>query len=265
MRIPPGEKKVEHANLVRLNGGFIPETYAHTPDQFVALSTAAAATTTIKLGTGICWAARHQQLSLAKMIASLDLYSDGRFLFGVGLGSVIEEAGVLGVEEHRRWSITREHLRAMRQIWSEDEPSFEGEFCRFPPVRSYPKPLQKPWPPILIGSSKNGSCQRVLETVAALGDGWMPAVHDGPQWLAGRLKVLGELVEQAGRDFRRIEISALVAATRDMDGPAVVGQFSEAGAHRLILMVPPLEAGLMEGFIERLARQFSLPAVATQL
>jgi alkanesulfonate monooxygenase SsuD/methylene tetrahydromethanopterin reductase-like flavin-dependent oxidoreductase (luciferase family) len=111
------------------------------------------------------------------MIASLDLYSDGRFLFGVGLGSVIEEAGVLGVEEHRRWSITREHLRAMRQIWSEDEPSFEGEFWRFPPVRSYPKPLQKPWPPILIGSSKNGSCQRVLETVAALGDGWMPAVH----------------------------------------------------------------------------------------
>jgi hypothetical protein len=72
-------------------------------------------------------------------------------------------------------------------------------------------------------------------------------------------------VEQAGRDLRRIEISALVAATRDMDGPAVVGQFSEAGAHRLILMVPPLEAGLMEGFIERLARQFSLPAVDTQL
>jgi probable F420-dependent oxidoreductase len=256
--VPPITKSYNHPNWQTLTGGEIPETFAHMPDQFVALATAAPMTKKIKLGTGICWAARHHPIALAKLVASADFYCGGRFLFGVGVGWMREEAEIMRVDFGHRWKLTREYLRAMKEIWTHEAPSFKGEFISFPPIRIYPKPVQKPHPPIFIGAGGIGAqdCEQALRTTAALGDGWMPAVHGGPQWLATQVTKLKELCAKAGRDFNSIEISALISPTQDADAQSVIGSYAEAGAHRLIFQVPPLEQSRMERYLERVRSKY---------
>jgi alkanesulfonate monooxygenase SsuD/methylene tetrahydromethanopterin reductase-like flavin-dependent oxidoreductase (luciferase family) len=146
----------------------------------------------------------------------------------------------------------------MKEVWTSDAPSFSGEFISFPPIRTYPKPLQKPYPPIFIGAGGIGAqdCEQALRTTAELADGWMPAVHGGPQWLAAQTGKLRELCAKAGRDFNSIEISALISPTQDADAQSVIGGYAEAGAHRLIFQVPPLEQGRMERYLERVASRY---------
>ena len=152
-------------------GGDLPMEYSHMSDPFISCMAAAAATTTLKVGTGVCLIPEHEPLALAKTVATLDRLSNGRFLFGVGAGWIKEEMENHGTPYDKRWRVLEERIKAMKALWTEDEASFHGEHVNFDRVWSYPKPLQRPHPPIVLGTfaSKWGR-QRVAE----FGDGWMP-------------------------------------------------------------------------------------------
>ena len=161
---------VESASPFPATGGAIPWTYSHFTDPYIALARASAVTTKLKLGTGITLVPQRNPLLLAKEIAALDLHSGGRFIFGIGTGWLKEEVEMFGGNFPRRWTQTREALDVMKALWTQDAAEFHGEFFDFPPVRSYPKPAQKPHPPIVIG----GSAKNVLKRIVDHADGWLP-------------------------------------------------------------------------------------------
>src|SRR6476660_6994626 len=132
-------------------GPNLPKEYWHTHDLFVALATAAAVTTRLKVGSGICLLVERDPIITAKEVASVDALSRGRMLFGIGGGWNAEEMEDHGTDFRARWKLLRERVLAMKRIWTEDEPSFEGEFVRFGPMWSWPKPVQKPHPQVLLG------------------------------------------------------------------------------------------------------------------
>jgi probable F420-dependent oxidoreductase len=183
--------------------GVIPETYKRIVDPFVALARASAVTKTIQLGTGICLVPEHNPLLLAKEVATLDYFSGGRFVFGIGAGWLREETEILGGDFPHRWSQTRDSILAMKEIWTKEEAEYHGRYYDFPPVRSYPKPAQKPHPPILLG----GNAPNVLRRVAQWGDGWMPGGMTPDRVREGRA-TLNELAQEAGRDPASIQILA---------------------------------------------------------
>src|SRR3984957_2026067 len=151
-------------------GGELPREYSHTIDLFVALTMAAAATKTIKLGSGICLVVEHDPIVLAKEVASVDLASRGRMIFGIGGGWNVEEMENHGTAFKTRWKLLRERVEAMKAIWTQDEASYHGEFVNFESMWSYPKPVHKPHPPILMGGGSSGVLRRVVNYC----DGWMP-------------------------------------------------------------------------------------------
>ncbi|MFZ1122385.1 MAG: LLM class F420-dependent oxidoreductase, partial [Candidatus Binataceae bacterium] len=166
---------IHHRTPYPMGDGTIPEFYAHMPDPFVSLALAAGATTRMKLATGICLVPERDPIVMAKEISTLDHFSGGRFLFGIGAGWLADESEIMGVEFKRRWPMTREYIAAMKELWTKPEPSFEGEFVRFPKVKFFPKPAQKPHPPIIIGAGGMGlNCERPLKDTVEMGDGWMP-------------------------------------------------------------------------------------------
>ena len=168
-------------------GGELPREYSHTHDLFVALTAAAAATSRIKLASGICLVTEHHPIQLAKAIASLDQLSGGRVVLGIGAGWNAEEMANHGVPFRDRWKILRERVLAMRRIWTEDEAEFHGEFVDFDPLWSYPKPHRPGGPPILIGASSKW----VFDRIAEYADGWLP-IHGFPgrahEGVAGSLR-----------------------------------------------------------------------------
>jgi probable F420-dependent oxidoreductase len=153
--------------------GQIPEIYSHMCDPFVAMSMMAAVTTKLKLGTGVCLVPERHPLVTANEIATLDAFSEGRVLFGIGAGWLKEESEILGGDFPHRWSQTREYIQAMRELWTKDQVSFEGKYVNFPPVKLYPKPASKDGPPVLIGSKDRNA----LRWVARWGDGWCPIFY----------------------------------------------------------------------------------------
>lgn len=159
-----------------------PDYLSRMPDPFVALSRAGTATRRVRLGTGICLVPEHNPLILAKQVATLDHFCQGRVNFGIGAGWNREESEILGVDFDHRWTQTRECVEVMRALWAEDAPSYAGRYYTFPPVRSYPKPLQQPGPPVLFGSS--GS-PRVFRRVVAWGQGWIPVMKSVDEFAAG--------------------------------------------------------------------------------
>ena len=183
--------------------GAIPEVYGRIVDPFVALARASAVTSRIKLGTGICLVPERNPLLLAKEIATLDRYSDGRFIFGIGAGWLREETEIMGGDYEHRWTQTRESIEAMKQLWTQDEAEYHGRYYDFPPVRSFPKPVQRPHPPVYLG----GKARNVFRRVVAYGDGWMPNRTSPEEIRAGRA-TLDELAESAGRDPQSIDIMA---------------------------------------------------------
>ncbi|HEV3111429.1 MAG TPA: TIGR03619 family F420-dependent LLM class oxidoreductase [Candidatus Binataceae bacterium] len=153
----------------------VPDWYTRIPDPFITLIAVAAATRRLKLGTGICLVPEHEPITLAKTIATLDLFSGGRFLFGIGAGGIREESAAMGVDFRRRWVITREYIAVMKELWTKTDSQFQGEFVKFPPLKSLPKPLQRPHPPIHIGAGGMGpKYTRALKDTVAIGDGWAP-------------------------------------------------------------------------------------------
>ena len=209
--------------------GVIPETYSHFIDPFVALARASGVTSRIKLGTGIVLVPERHPLLLAKEVSTLDLFSGGRFLFGIGAGWLREETQIMGGDFDHRWTQTRESILAMKELWTKPEAEFHGRYYDFPRVRSYPKPAQKPHPPVLLG----GAAKTVLERVAAWGDGWLPN-RITPEQLRERRTTLDRLAQDAGRDPATITISVHgQPADRDL-----VKRLHDAGASRVIVRPP---------------------------
>ena len=209
--------------------GVIPESYSHFIDPFVALARASGVTTRMKLGTGIVLVPERNPLLLAKEISTLDLFSGGRFLFGIGSGWLREETQIMGGDFDHRWSQTRESILAMKELWTKVEAEFHGKYYDFPLVKSYPKPAQKPHPPVILG----GHAKNVLERVVAWGDGWLPN-RITPDKLRESRATLDRLAKDAGRNPSAITISVHgQPADRDL-----IKQFHDAGATRVIVRPP---------------------------
>ena len=176
--------------------GQIPEVYSHMCDPFVAMALAAGATTRLKVATGVLLVPERNPLLTANETATLDHFSDGRVLLGIGAGWLKEESEMLGVDFPHRWTQTREYIAAMRELWTKEEASFEGKYVKFPPVRLYPKPAQKGGPPILLGSKDKNA----LNWVAQWGDGWCP-IFVSPEATAHRSATASRRMRTAGRDL----------------------------------------------------------------
>src|SRR5262245_35198815 len=211
-------------------GPDLPREYWHALDPFVGLGAVAAATRTLRLGTGICLVVERDPITTAKEVATLDFVSGGRFLFGIGAGWNREEMEHHGTDPEQRFKVMRERVLAMKEIWTKEEPSYRGRFVRFDPIWSWPKPVQRPHPPILIG----GSGDRVLERVVEYGDGWMPIPGRGP--FEERIAELQRKAETAGRG--RIPVSAFMIPA----DPARVERYRDLGVERCIFGLPSAPA-----------------------
>jgi len=211
-------------------GGDLPKEYWHTHDPFLALMAAAAVTKRIKLATGICLLIERDPITTAKVVASLDQLSNGRVLLGIGAGWNVEEMANHATDFRHRWTVLRERVEAMKRIWTEEAAEYHGKFVDFDPIWQYPKPLQKPHPPIILGSASRKSLSRIVDYC----DGWVPigfALRD----LAGTIRALHEQATAKGRDPRSIEIS-LFWAPGDADA---LRSMRDLGIARGILAVPP--------------------------
>mgnify|MGYP001069378582 FL=1 len=208
--------------------GKIPKVYADIVDPFIALSRASAVTTKLKLGTGICLVPERNPLLLAKEVATLDMYSQGRFLFGIGAGWLREETEIMGGDFAHRWSQTREAILAMKELWTTVGSEYHGKYYDFPPVYSFPRSVQKPHPPVFLG----GMAKNVFKRIIDYGDGWMPNRVVPEDVQKGRA-TLDELAEAAGRDPKSIIVSVF---GQQPDADLLKG-FEEAGADRVMIRV----------------------------
>jgi len=228
-------------------GGELPKQYWHTHDPFVALAAVAAATERLKLGTGICLVVERDPITTAKEVASLDRLSGGRFLFGVGAGWNREEMRNHGTDPRTRFTLMRESVEAMKAIWTQDEAEYHGRLVDFDPIWSWPKPVQQPHPPVLVG----GNGEKVLERVVAFGDEWMPNRVKAEAFVA-RLQELRRLAEEAGR--APIPVTVYGASRK----PDVLAEWAENGVTRAVYWLPSADAGEVErrvdeaaGYVER--------------
>lgn len=222
-------------------GGDLPDYYWRSHDPFVALSAAAAVTTTLRLGTGICLVIERDAITLAKECASLDVISNGRLILGIGAGWNREEMENHGASYPDRWKITREKILAMKKIWTEDEPEFHGEFVDFDPIWSWPKPVQPGGPPVWIGASSKW----VFDRVAEYAEGWMPIGGLG----SGNMERLRAALEKRGRDVSDITLALFGAPVDEEQARGRIGQ----GFSELIFGLPPASADENLPRLDRLA------------
>ncbi len=210
-------------------GPNLPKEYWHTHDPFVALATAATVTTRLRVGTGICLVIERDPITLAKEVASLDVLSNGRFIFGIGGGWNAEEMENHRTDFKKRWRVLRERILAMKEIWTKDEPEFHGEFVSFAPIWSYPKPVQKPHPPILLGVNTSNGRQRAVEYC----DGWLPLAGRAGDLAAG-IADLRQRAGKAGRDPHSLAVSVYGAKPEE----GAVREYEKAGVERAIFALP---------------------------
>jgi probable F420-dependent oxidoreductase len=211
------------------SGGELPREYSHTLDPFVSLMAAAAATRRLRVGTGICLLIERDTIVTAKEVASLDILSNGRLLFGVGGGWNAEEMENHGTVFKTRFRRLEEQVRALKEIWTKDAAQFHGDFVNFDPIWSWPKPVQKPHPPVLFGGETEHTLRRVVE----IGDGWFPRARSAERIFAG-LETLKTMAARAGRNMRSISVSVFGAAA----DPALLERYRAAGITRAILRLP---------------------------
>jgi len=211
-------------------GGELPKEYSHTLDPFVALGIAAGVTKNLKLATGICLAIEHQALTLAKTVATLDHISNGRVLLGLGAGWNREEMENHGTGYDSRFRKLEEQMAALREIWTNDEATFHGEFENFDSVWSWPKPVQKPHVPMILG----GETDYTLKRIVKFADGWLPRAMN-PELVLKGIKKLESFAEEAGRSMDTISISVFAPPPRG----EVIDRFRETEVDRVILMIPP--------------------------
>jgi probable F420-dependent oxidoreductase len=224
-------------------GGELPREYSHTLDLFVALSAAATATEHLLIGTGVCLVIERDPITLAKEVASLDFISRGRLLFGIGAGWNLEEMENHGTNPPQRWKLMREQILAMKAIWIQDEAEFHGRFVNFDPLWSWPKPVQKPHPPILVGGDGPHTLQRVVD----YGDGWMPITVVLRRPLSDWIADLNRLAAEAGRG--PIPVTVYGAASR----PEIIQHYAELGVERCLLWLPSASREEVLPFLDRYA------------
>ena len=217
-------------------GGELPPEYSRTYDPFVALSLAAAATERLLIGTGICLVVERDPIVTAKAVASLDVLSGGRFIFGVGAGWNREEMRDHGTDPRTRMRLMTERVEAMQAIWTQEEASYEGEFVSFERIWCRPKPLQQPHPPIYVG----GNGPTVLDRVLRFGDAWMPNTVDDEDII----RRISELRERAGRD---VPVTLNAAPRR----PERLARFVEAGVERALFYLPQRDLAALEDRLDR--------------
>lgn len=217
----------------RDNAPPLPEWYWRTHDQLIALTAVAARTERLKVATGITLVAQHDPIWLAKQIASLDVISNGRFTLGVGYGWNKEEMAQHGVAYRTRRHLVHEKLRAMRALWTEEVASFDGDMVRIQPSWSWPKPVQRPHPPIVMGG---GPGPGMFAAIAEFADGWSPLGRI--QNLKDHVTEMREVVAAAGRDPDEIEVSIFQARPK----PEKIEEWVAAGVGLLIMDVPSAPA-----------------------
>jgi probable F420-dependent oxidoreductase len=225
----------------------LPEQYWRSHDAFVALAYAAAVTTTLQLGTGVTLVAQRDPIWTAKEVASLDALSNGRLILGIGYGWNKEEMGQHGVAYTRRRELLREKMLLMKALWTEDEASYQGELVNLEPSWAWPKPVQHPHPPILMGAAAG---PKAIADMVEFCDGWMP--------LATRMDIVGEVgrvreaVAAAGRDPATFQIVAYGARTDSVEA------LIDAGVDHTIFNLRPLGTSETVAYLDRLAAEIPL-------
>jgi probable F420-dependent oxidoreductase len=224
-------------------GGELPREYSHTHDPFAALAAMAAVTERLKLGTGVCLIIQRDPIVTAKEVATVDQISGGRFLFGVGAGWNREEMENHGTDYRTRFTRMRESVEAMKAIWTEDEAEYHGKIVDFDPVWCWPKPAQKPHPPVLVG----GLGEKVLDRVVAYGDEWIPNRVKSPEDLASRIAELQRRAEEAARGPIPVTVFGAKSDVRLLE------RLRDAGVTRSLFYLPPAEPGEVEQALDQLA------------
>jgi probable F420-dependent oxidoreductase len=208
----------------------LPRRYVHTFDLFVAITAALTATSRLRVGSGICLVIERDPIITAKEVASVDFLSGGRFEFGVGAGWNREEMANHGTDPRRRMALLRERVEAMKAIWTNDEASYEGEYVKFDRIWCWPKPAQRPYPPVLVGGNGPG----VLDRVLAFGDAWFP--NYAPQGILDRAE---DLRARADRPVR-LMVMGVPADAR------VLETYAQAGFDRAVHWLPSTPRGPVE-------------------
>jgi probable F420-dependent oxidoreductase len=227
-------------------GGDLPKKYYDVMDPFVSLSAAAAATKTLKIGTGVCLVVQRDPIQTAKLVASLDQISGGRFLFGVGGGWNAEEMADHGTAFPTRFKLMRERIAAMKQIWTNSEAEYHGEFVDFPRMMTWPKPVQKPHPPVIMGGAFPYAARRAL----AYGDGWIPHASR-PQYgdVTDFLPRFRQMAAEAGREPASVPVTVW-GASETLDG---LTRYRDLGIARVVVSLPSAGADKVMPVLDRWA------------
>jgi len=222
----------------------LPREYYAVADPFVSLALAAAATTQLKLATGICLVPQRDVFQTAKQVATLDCYSGGRLLFGVGGGWNRPEIENHGTPFEKRFAILRERVEAMKRLWSEERAEYHGRYVDFGPSYAWPKPLQKPHPPVHVG----GAGLRAIRRAVRYGDGWIPLYAQGDDDPIGLMPTLRARLTEAGREAEGFEVTLYFCPP----DPDVVGRAEQAGVSRVLFPLPSLPPdaalGVLDGY-----------------
>jgi probable F420-dependent oxidoreductase len=208
----------------------LPRRYAHTFDLFVAVSAAVCATSRLRIGSGVCLLIQRDPITTAKEVASVDYLSGGRFEFGVGAGWNREEMANHGTDPRTRMALLRERVEAMKAIWTSDEASYSGSFVQFDPLWSWPKPAQRPHPPVIVG----GEGPTVLDRVLAFGDAWMPNY--------GSSRTLARAAELRSRADRFVSLQVMGIPA----DPKVFAEYEAAGFDRVVHWLPSAGRSVVE-------------------
>jgi probable F420-dependent oxidoreductase len=234
----PASRETPHPS-----GQELPREYSHILDPFVGLTAAAVATERLKVGTGVCLIIERDPIVTAKEVATLDRVSNGRFLFGVGAGWNIEEMRNHGTDPDTRFRRMRESVEAMKAIWTEDEAEYHGRIIDFDPIWSWPKPVQQPHPPVLVG----GLGEKVYDRVIAYGDEWIPNRVVSPEDLGERITELQRRAEEAGRERIPVTVFGAKGEVRLLE------RLKAAGVTRSLFYLLPGEPGEIERQLDELA------------
>ncbi len=217
-------------------GGDLPKKYYDAMDPFVTLTMAAAATKRLKVGTGVCLVAQRDPIQTAKLVASIDNVSGGRFLFGIGNGWNRDEMENHGTDFTQRHKLARERVEAMKAIWTQSKPEYHGEFVNFDPMMTWPKPVQKPHPPVIVGGAFPYSARRAIR----YGDGWIPQASRGAYAeIADMIPEFRKMATEAGRDASKIEITVWFPK-KDAD---LMKRYQDLGVSRVVFNLESEKAG----------------------
>ena len=227
-------------------GGELPKVYYEAMDPFVSLTAAAVATKTLKVATGVCLVQQRDPIQTAKLVASIDQISGGRFLFGVGGGWNAEEMADHGTEFRTRFKLVRERIEAMKEVWTKTKAEYHGEMVDFPEMMASPKPVQKPNPPILVGGAFPQAARRAVR----YGDGWAPIAGRGPDGDVDELLPrFHQMLSEAGRDPQSVPVT-LFGVPEDVDRLA---RYRDKAIARVVVMLPSANSDAILPTLDRWA------------